>query len=1168
MELRIVDAGLNTLNVNQEVSVSVTRTSAGTCNYPTNMSYTPRTVVSGAAVFEDIVFQRPCTGTYSLTFSAIGLELDSVSTTLTFNPGYPATLDVCTPNSFTRISHGVCRDPTNYLGGRTVDIRSFFVQMTDAGGYAVGSTWDNEPRNITVELLSFTAADGQRHSSDVVPVLRADWDGSLLAVNGAAGWCQDSEDSEIPDTVLITDPITQLTEPIKVYTNMAPKYCRELSYSGGPGRRGTHDNVGIRIENALAGVYHLRIASVCGFTRCPNALYPSLEAEVLEITVVPHVPTELTVLTAPPFISDSDFALVPAPLIAAVDSIGNLCVNATGSVTVSVLPDSAELFGATVDLIDGLATFDALKILGVRDTEYRLSFSSSSLNVGVTSTVPTRIMNCSIVRPNSVLRDGVCECQPGFTSDMSGSTGYTEGEDTLFVETNLTLYKSATSGSMPWISALHPYGICVPCKNGFYKEVHGDAACTSCPPRMNTLRVNGQVREPYQTDHGTQLLGALGHVSKDACHCISDTTVPFESFYRALPLEAFACAVCPVGAKCDGDGVENLQALPGFSRYDRQTLKFRACPYAPACLGGVNSTCLDGGYIGAQCAACSRGFSYHAIYQEYPPRCYSCSEGPYKIMNLPIVIVNFIWLAVVVWLIRKINLLNGSQAVSLLKSFVTYLQMTALAKNLDLSWPLPIKLMLLIFEKLSLPDIRSTSLKCALEWNFYDNLLFHESLPLGMVIILLIGFTVIKYVEELREEVAQARMMANKKEHTNTSESESTTQMVASEKKKSEAGLEEAQKVTAYDVIISWLVVGLWWMYPTLVQFLIEFTQCTGTIGDVDRYFVSDYSLRCAGSSYSIYTTAVAFLFVLHIVGIPYFLLHLARREDITGQNDSTMMAYRMGLFFKGLNVKESWWWEWVILFRKLILIVVVIASRMSAVIGGYTVNCLLQVFLMLHIIYQPHASDRHGRIETFGLLATMATFTSGLIFKQSYDQGASASAFVDLITILLFVPHALDMVPLRQVACGTDREEGEEGTIKRALRDLEFENTIVDKFDALRDEEISHMEKMTKESERMRLKSVIGQRLPFADDDLLAAIKHDSALDIRAEHKELSEKLDDLRGRWKERARKRDNRFTDLNERHMVDATERERARARAPSASETLPHPGARRAHTRAMQ
>ena len=101
-----------------------------------------------------------------------------------------------------------------------------------------------------------------------------------------------------------------------------------------------------------------------------------------------------------------------------------------------------------------------------------------------------------------------------------------------------------------------------------------------------------------------------------------------------------------------------------------------------------------------------------------------------------------------------------------------------------------------------------------------------------------------------------------------------------------------------------------------------------------------------------------------------------------------------------------------------------------------------------------------------------------------------------------------------------------------------------------------------------MRLKSVVGQRLPFADDDLLAAIKRDSALDIRAEHKELSEKLDDLRGRWKERARKRDNRFTDLNERHMVDATERERARARAPSASETPPHPGARSAHTRAMQ
>ena len=1152
MEVRVVDAGLNTLNMNYEISVQATRTSSGTCNYPTNISYTPRTVVSGAAVFEDIVFQRPCTGTYSLTFSAFDVELDSVSTTLTFTAGYPATLDVCTPNSFTRVSRGLCRDPTNYLGGRTVDIRSFFAQMTDAGGFVVGSTWDNEPRNITVELVSFVPAAGQSPGSDVVPVLRADWDGSLLAVNGGAGWCQDSEDDENPITLVSTDPITQVTEYRIVYTNTAPSYCRELSYSAAPGRPGTHYNVGIRIENALAGVYLLRIASVCGFTRCPNALYPSLDADILEITVVPNVPTELTVLTAPPFISDSDFALVPAPVIAAVDSIGNLCINATGSVTVSVLPASAELLGATTNLINGLATFDALKILGVREYEYRLHFSASSVNASVTSAVPTRIMNCSMVRPNSVLQGGACECQPGFTSDISGSTGYTEGEDTLFVETNMTLYKSATLGSTPWISALHPYGICVPCKNGFYKEAHGDAACTSCPTHMDTSRLNGQLREPHQTHWGTQLPGALGHASKDACHCISGTTVPFESFYRVLPLEAFACAACPVGAKCDGDGVENLQALPGFSRHDRQTLKFRACPYAPACLGGVNSTCLDGGYTGTQCAACGEGYSYHAVYQEYPPRCYSCSEGPYKIMNLPIVIINFIWFAVVVWLIRKINLLNGSQAVSLLKSFVTYLQMTALARNLDLSWPLSTKLMLLIFEKLSLPDIRSTSLKCALEWNFYDHLLFHESLPFGMAIVLLIGFTVIKYVEELREEVAKARINANKKALANTSDTESTTHIVTSEKKKHEGGLEEAQKVTAYDIIVSWLVVGLWWMYPTLVQFLIEFTQCTGTFGDKDRYFVSDYSLRCAGSSYSIYATAVAFLFVLYIVGIPYFLLQLARREDVVGQNESVMMAYRMGLLFKGLNVKESWWWEWVIFFRKLILIVVVIVSRTSAVIGGYTVNCLLQVFLLLHIIYQPHATDRHGRIETFGLLATMATFTSGLIFKQSYEQGASASAFVDMITVLLFVPHAWTWYLFIRSLVAQIREEGEEGMIKRALRDLEFENAIIDEFDALRDKEISHMEKTSKENERMRLQSMVGQRLPFADDDLLAAIKRDSALDIRAEHKELSTQLDGLRDRWKDRARKRDSRFANLDERHVVVAAERELARARAPSTSE----------------
>ena len=149
--------------------------------------------------------------------------------------------------------------------------------------------------------------------------------------------------------------------------------------------------------------------------------------------------------------------------------------------------------------------------------------------------------------------------------------------------------------------------------------------------------------------------------------------------------------------------------------------------------------------------------------------------------------------------------------------------MTALAKNLDLAWPDSMKAFLLIAEKLSLPDIRSASAKCAIGWKFYGNLLFHELLPLGLMIFLFIIFTVIKYVEELREATAQARVEATKKTKANDSaaEDEETNAIDSgntNKVNKHDVGLEEVRNIRAYDIVISWLVATLWLLYPTLVQ--------------------------------------------------------------------------------------------------------------------------------------------------------------------------------------------------------------------------------------------------------------------------------------------------------------------------------------------------------------
>ena len=1143
VQLRAVDAGLNAVNSNYEISVAAAPVAIGACTSETNFSYTPRTTIGGAAIFDDLVFYRPCTGNYSVTFSAPGI--DSVSLMLRYRTGYPAALDACSGNSFSRVERGLCRDPTSYFGAPTITLRNFVVRMTDPGGYPVGQTWDSEARNVTAELVSFTPEEYQLQSA-TIPTLRAVWNGSLLAMNGEVGWCENTEDTN-PTPVLTTDPVTGAHRYSTVYTNPAPSYCREISYSGvAPD---THYNVGLKIQNALAGVYRLKFTSTCNSNRCPAAIYPTLEDDILEFTVLPGVPTALKVVTPPPFINENDFKLLPEPVIAAVDSIGNLCtgMNAT-LVRASLTPTPEGVSGTQVTMVDGIARFNSLKIVGTRGVDYQLEFSvveivnvASSIS-NVMADTPVTIMNCSMVKPNSASDGNSCSCLPGFTGDVSGDTGDLDDLDTRYVESNMTLYKSTTSGSLQWLNALHPYGICAPCKNGFYKESLGDGPCTSCPKFMDTSRENGRLKQNYTAASGIRLAGSLGQASKSACHCISQTTVPFDSYYRKEPMESYSCAQCPNGAKCNGDGIENIETLPGFYRFNPRTLEFRACPYAAACLGGINSTCLDKRYTGAQCAACSDGYAFHSIRENYPPKCYDCSEGLSGLLSVPILIMNFIWIVLLTWVIYRVNQRRDSQAVSIIKSFITYLQMTGLAKNLDLKWPLSMKAFLLIAEKLSLPDTRSVPQKCALGWSFYQNLLFHEALPLGLMVFLFIIFTGAKYVEELKEEQAKARVEATKTSQAKDSaeeddevvkmSNETTRKLSASAQK-----LVEGENMHAYDLVISWLVTILWLLYPVLVQYLVEFTQCTGDVNARDRHFVSDYSIRCAGSTYSLYLTVVIMLAFAYILGIPLLLLKLTQREDVAREHKSVGVQYKFGVLFKGLEIKTHWWWEWVIFVRKFVLITIVIVSRGDATMGAYTVNCFLQIFFVFHIVSRPHASDEHAKIEAYGLLAATATFTSGLIFKQSRNQSGISSVIVQVITALLFAVHAWTWYTFVRTLRIQFYEESQEGVIERAIRDLEFEDAIAKEFKASRVEEITHTERLHEERERIQLQSMAGQRLPFADDELLTTLKRDSTIEIREEHRELSSKLRDLRDRWKARMETRGGRHVPLDERHLTTA-------------------------------
>ena len=232
------------------------------------------------------------------------------------------------------------------------------------------------------------------------------------------------------------------------------------------------------------------------------------------------------------------------------------------------------------------------------------------------------------------------------------------------------------------------------------------------------------------------------------------------------------------------------------------------------------------------------------------------------------------------------------------------------------------------------------------------------------------------------------------------------------------------------------------------------------------------------GSTYSLYLTVVIMLAFAYILGIPLLLLKLTQREDV-GEN-TNLSAFNTSSVSssKASEIKTHWWWEWVIFVRKFVLITIVIVSRGDATIGAYTVNCFLQIFFVFHIVSRASSSDEHAKIEAYGLLAATATFTSGLIFKQSRNQSGISSVIVQVITALLFAVHAWTWYAFVRTLRIQFYEESQEGVIERAIRDLEFEDAIAKEFKASRVEEITHTERLHEERERIQLQSMAGQRL------------------------------------------------------------------------------------------
>lgn len=1160
----VLDGGLNYVT-DELVYVTVSADSG-------NITYTAQNSSLGYMLFDDIVFHQPAEGVYRLTFSTELLE--SIDFDVSIGQGYPAYVDVCDGNDFLVRDNltGVCEEPETYVATTEFKLKSFQVRTLDGGRVFVGDTWNSEERNVTVELFSFTDADGEVHyeyPGGVSPLV-ADSGGTQRLIDGTTGWCTDGMDIN-PSVVETLNPYTGAMEYSLSYENSSPDFCREMSYSGEA--PDVHYNAALKFVLPRAGTYRLQFTSVCEFAYCGNVKYPTLEPDTLIIRVIPGTPTVMRFVTEPPALNENDIHLEPAPAVEVFDVADNLCALMNTFLSATLSPRVPRVHGNVAPITGGRANFTSLRFSGERGVPYTMTFSMHTHNVSL-DYAPFTLRPCEDVKPNSFSDErGICHCLPGYTEDTVNGTGYVDDLDNYNVAP-LDLYKPMVFDSGDWLGALHPYGICVPCANGYYKPNAGAQACTKCADRFDTARINGEPSPPHLSSSGEMLAGPLGRTAITDCHCMVRLEAPpFQSYYQnvstdldpscesicpnctesfcpnctvpahCVPVEPM-CEVCPIGGNCTGLGVETIGALPGFYRTRRDTTSFTECLNPEACLGGVDSTCLvanNSGFTGTLCANCLPGYAHPSINGKFPPRCVDCGNDG---VNAGIFLLQWFAIIVVIAFITKMNSRPGSDAVCLVKTFVTYLQTVSIAKELNMSWPTPSFGLLLSLEKVSSFNLSSAATQCLLAWDYFSATGFYISLPLIVGTGGFVYFSVFKLFED--QHAVTITRKRRTKEDEESSESEDDSRVIkksnalkskARVQAMDEANFGESWESGAFDEAVLVVVIALWLMYPTLVQYLTGLMRCRRLDTGDDVFLIADMDLRCYDLTHGSWLFFLCILLVLYIIGIPLGMNVLLQYE---GQDFGSLgMRYRLGVLYKGHDLGSTWWWESVIFARKYVMVTLVVLFTDQARLGSYLIVWLLEACFVLHLFVHPYANERQHRLETLGLLASIFTYNLGILYMEDYPAIGDV-----LITSLLYSIHIGMWILFVKSMLAEFKTERKSGLLARAKRDVKLEDDIADEFEALRAKREAQKKRNMRQKE---VKKIAGTRVPFADDDLLEKIENASVPEMRADHAKLSASLAAMRETWEQRRQgKKARKYTVDDVRRTSDLTPADRWRQR----------------------
>ncbi len=504
---------------------------------------------------------------------------------------------------------------------------------------------------------------------------------------------------------------------------------------------------------------------------------------------------------------------------------------------------------------------------------------------------------------------------------------------------------------------------CTTCAKGKYRDSRGQKYCEDCPINTyselegNTARA--QCEQCALSFAPNTVTVAPGQISNAACICR-------KSYFQNQNAEGTICSKCPEGGACPlpNTSISSLNTAPGYWRYGKTDTRFHKCLAQTHCVGSVNSSVATmgsdaqcrTGHTKVLCAVCLDG------YKMMNNVCEPCQASDSSII-IPIVItfiilvlfllVYFIWSAQAIS--KKDNFKfaervdDASQHMGTINIIIGFLQIfSALDMTMGVPWPVDFKFTINIVQFINVDFITVLSKQlqlCGYVIPFFINFMIYMMFIPALILASYIatGLALLIY----RTKDMQALITIYRRCR---------------------------MKV---------LCMAMFLLYPSIGSKVFQLFIC---INVGDRSFLKvDMKLECNVGEHDYLTVVGMIFFMIYIVGIPLFSLHMLwknkshlfnreskKHEEIREELGTLYMQYK----------KSFWYWELLEMARKVFL------TGVIAIIGGgksiqVIVALLVQFFHVLAITkFAPYENFRDNCVQFIASIQLFFTLMAALVIK------------------------------------------------------------------------------------------------------------------------------------------------------------------------------------------